>query len=301
MALASPAAPWKFGNGSRIIVLDPGHGGSDFGTAHNGLVEKTITIDIARRLRTLLTAAGWIVRMTRDSDIDPVSQANLAAMKADGKPNPSDRAYLQTRDDVANDVNARMFISIHVNYSDSPSVNGTTFYWYKPRRSAARSNAGKGRHSRCRHQRRRTAARELLRDAPRDDAGGADRNGVHLEPARRRIAREPGVLAEHGSGHRQRREGVRGHPARANVASRSVIGVYDSGLGGLTVLAALRAAGDRRRRRLLRRSSARTVRRTHRRRPARPADARTWRWLESQRRRSRRDGLQHVVRGRGPR
>jgi N-acetylmuramoyl-L-alanine amidase len=70
--------------------------------------------------------------MTRDSDIDPVSQANLTAMQADGKPNPSDRAYLQTRDDVANDVNARMFISIHVNYSDSPSVNGTTFYWYKP-------------------------------------------------------------------------------------------------------------------------------------------------------------------------
>jgi N-acetylmuramoyl-L-alanine amidase len=128
------ASPWKFGNvnGSRIIVLDPGHGGDDVGTAHNGLVEKTLTIDIARRLRTLLTAAGWTVRMTRDSDIDPVSQANLTAMKADGKPNPSDRAYLQTRCDVANDVNARMFISIHVNYSDSPSINGTTFYWYKP-------------------------------------------------------------------------------------------------------------------------------------------------------------------------
>jgi N-acetylmuramoyl-L-alanine amidase len=137
VALETPAAlatPWKYGsiNGSRIIVLDPGHGGDDFGTAHNGLVEKTLTIDIARRLRTLLTAAGWNVRMTRDSDIDPVSQANLAAMKADGKPNPSDRAYLQTRCDVANDVNARLFISIHVNYSDSPSINGTTFYWYKP-------------------------------------------------------------------------------------------------------------------------------------------------------------------------
>jgi N-acetylmuramoyl-L-alanine amidase len=53
-------------------------------------------------------------------------------MAADGKPNPSDRAYLQTRCDVANSVNARLFISIHVNYSDSPAVNGTTFYWYKP-------------------------------------------------------------------------------------------------------------------------------------------------------------------------
>jgi N-acetylmuramoyl-L-alanine amidase len=137
VAVETPApilTPWKFGavNGSRIIVLDPGHGGDDFGTAHNGLVEKNLTIDIARRLRALLTAAGWTVRMTRDSDIDPVSQANLASMRADGKPNPSDRAYLQTRCDVANDVNARLFISIHVNYSDSPSVNGTTFYWYKP-------------------------------------------------------------------------------------------------------------------------------------------------------------------------
>jgi N-acetylmuramoyl-L-alanine amidase len=126
-----PAGPWKFG-GTRTIVLDPGHGGDDFGTSHNGLVEKNLTIDIARRLRILLTASGWNVRMTRDSDIDPVSQANLAAMHADGKPNPDDRAYLQTRCDTANSINARLFISIHVNYSDSPGVNGTTFYWYKP-------------------------------------------------------------------------------------------------------------------------------------------------------------------------
>ncbi len=132
--LATPPG-WKFGpaaNGSRIIVLDPGHGGDDFGTAHNGLVEKYITIDIARRLRTLLAAQGWSVLMTRDSDIDPHSPALIAQFEADGKPNPSDRAYLQTRCDVANNVNARLFISIHVNYSDSPSVNGTTFYWYKP-------------------------------------------------------------------------------------------------------------------------------------------------------------------------
>jgi N-acetylmuramoyl-L-alanine amidase len=124
-----PVAPV---NGSRVIVLDPGHGGDDMGTAHNGLVEKNITIDIARRLRALLSAQGWIVKMTRDSDIDPVTQANLTMMAADGKPNPSDRAYLQTRCDVANNVNARLFISIHVNYSDSTAVNGTTFYWYKP-------------------------------------------------------------------------------------------------------------------------------------------------------------------------
>ena len=139
--VASPAQTtatppdWKYGppvNGSRVIVLDPGHGGDDMGTAHNGLVEKSITIDIARRLRVLLRAQGWLVRMTRDSDVDPVTQSNLALMASDGKPNPSDRAYLQTRCDVANNVNARLFISIHVNYSESSAINGTTFYWYKP-------------------------------------------------------------------------------------------------------------------------------------------------------------------------
>jgi N-acetylmuramoyl-L-alanine amidase len=129
------STPWKFapapGEGSRLIVLDPGHGGDDMGTAHNGLVEKNLTLDIAMRLRSLLTRAGWIVRMTRETDIDPVSPQLLNAFASDGRPNPSDRAYLQTRCDVANTAGARMFISIHVNYADATSVHGTTFYYTK--------------------------------------------------------------------------------------------------------------------------------------------------------------------------
>jgi N-acetylmuramoyl-L-alanine amidase len=132
--------PWKFAPpsavglpaGNRIIVIDPGHGGDDAGTAHNGLVEKRLTLDISERLRALLVKAGWIVRMTRETDIDPISPAILDTFANDGKPNPSDRAYLQTRCDVANAVNARLFISIHINYSDAPSVRGTTFYYTKP-------------------------------------------------------------------------------------------------------------------------------------------------------------------------
>jgi N-acetylmuramoyl-L-alanine amidase len=137
VASGADDTPWKFGagsaqSGSRIIVIDPGHGGSDAGTSHNGLVEKLLTFNISMRLRALLTQQGWNVRMTRDSDVDPVSQTNLTAFAADGKPNASVRAYLQTRCDVANSVNARMFISIHVNYATSPAVNGTTFYYTKP-------------------------------------------------------------------------------------------------------------------------------------------------------------------------
>jgi N-acetylmuramoyl-L-alanine amidase len=70
--------------------------------------------------------------MTHDSDIDPVSPANLAKMHADGLPNPDDRAYLQTRCDAANDINARLFISIHINSAPVTSARGTTVYWYKP-------------------------------------------------------------------------------------------------------------------------------------------------------------------------
>jgi N-acetylmuramoyl-L-alanine amidase CwlD len=121
-----PAAPWKFGGGEtttarnpRLIVIDPGHGGSDAGSEHNGLVEKDVTLDISRRLRAALVARGWQVKMTRDSDIDVY------------QPNDSGRDELQARDDIANNAGARFLISIHANAFTSPSLNGTTTYYYR--------------------------------------------------------------------------------------------------------------------------------------------------------------------------
>ena len=108
------------GSNPRLIVLDPGHGGSDTGAMHNGLVEKEITLDVALRLRTLLIARGWIVRMTRDTDRDVYG------------PNASDVAELQARVDVANNAGARLFVSIHANSSTSSVPSGTTSYYYKP-------------------------------------------------------------------------------------------------------------------------------------------------------------------------
>ena len=132
------APAWKpsVNTNPRLIVIDPGHGGADPGTQHNGLVEKQLTLDIAQRLRALLVAQGWTVRMTRETDIDPLSADILAKMRADGKPKADDRAYLQTRCDVANDLGARMFISIHINSAPSESAHGTTVYWYKPQDAA---------------------------------------------------------------------------------------------------------------------------------------------------------------------
>ena len=137
-ASADVVPAWKPGTATnpKLIVIDPGHGGADPGTQHNGLVEKQLTLDIAQRLKALLVAQGWTVRMTRETDVDPLSADILAKMHADGKPKADDRAYLQTRCDVANNAGARMFISIHINSAPSESAHGTTVYWYKPQDAA---------------------------------------------------------------------------------------------------------------------------------------------------------------------
>jgi N-acetylmuramoyl-L-alanine amidase len=122
---APPPDAWKFspapppGTNPRLIVIDPGHGGSDSGAEHNGLTEKTLTLDMSRRLRTALVARGWIVKMTRDSDVDVYA------------PNDSGKEELQARDDVANNLGARLLISVHVNAFTTTELNGTTTYYYK--------------------------------------------------------------------------------------------------------------------------------------------------------------------------
>ncbi|QNI38053.1 N-acetylmuramoyl-L-alanine amidase [Edaphobacter albus] len=52
-----------------LVVLDPAHGGPDAGAQlANSAVEKNVTLTFAQRLRPALTAQGFTVVMTRDSD-----------------------------------------------------------------------------------------------------------------------------------------------------------------------------------------------------------------------------------------
>lgn len=133
MADASPAASsdyWKFSPrpadatyaaaNPRLIVIDPGHGGSDPGSYRGDAVEKTITLDISKRLRDILAARGWQVLMTRNDDRDVFA------------PNDSAHDELQARDDVANHNGARVFVSVHVNAFMNAGPHGATVYYYKP-------------------------------------------------------------------------------------------------------------------------------------------------------------------------
>jgi N-acetylmuramoyl-L-alanine amidase len=122
---------WKFGthagSGStyvpsnpRLIVIDPGHGGSDRGSSRHGVDEADVALDMAKRLRAVLIARGWQVRMTHDTDVDVYA------------PNDSARQELQARDDVANNAGARLFVSIHANAFINSGPYGTTCYISKP-------------------------------------------------------------------------------------------------------------------------------------------------------------------------
>ncbi len=55
-----------------VIVIDPGHGGTDTGTksVFDGRYEKEFTLDLARRLQWVLATNGWTVLLTRTNDIN---------------------------------------------------------------------------------------------------------------------------------------------------------------------------------------------------------------------------------------
>jgi N-acetylmuramoyl-L-alanine amidase len=56
----------------RLVVIDPGHGGSNLGTRNiaTGHHEKEYTLDWARRLAKLLEQSGWRVLLTRTNDVE---------------------------------------------------------------------------------------------------------------------------------------------------------------------------------------------------------------------------------------
>jgi len=113
-----------------LIVIDPGHGGTDPGSLNTayGLTESHVTLNIAERLEADLKRQGWHVVMTRDGDYDV------------GPPGGTDAQELQARCDVANAAGARLFVSVHINSSVSAAPNGgTTYYWQPTDRALAQT------------------------------------------------------------------------------------------------------------------------------------------------------------------
>jgi len=98
-----PIAAWER-RVVRTVVLDPGHGGRDPGAIGlDGLTEKELTLDLARRMERRLRRWGFRVVMTRDGD---------------------ETVDLETRTALAEGGRGDVFLSLHVNASPRPGLRG---------------------------------------------------------------------------------------------------------------------------------------------------------------------------------
>ncbi|KAF1085188.1 Germination-specific N-acetylmuramoyl-L-alanine amidase precursor [Sporotomaculum syntrophicum] len=115
------ALSWSLAN--KVIVVDPGHGGIDPGSkGPTGAIEEDITLEVARKLATVLSQAGAIVLMTRESDMDLSEEGGSLLTRK--------RQDLARRVALANEHDADAFISVHVNsFKSGPTEHGAqTFY-----------------------------------------------------------------------------------------------------------------------------------------------------------------------------
>ncbi len=99
----------QLGLDARTIVIDPGHGGSDPGCLGlAGQKEKDVVLDVSLRVKKLLADAGLNVLLTRESDVFiPVESRNI----------------------LANNRNADLFVSIHANASFNRQRAGVETYF----------------------------------------------------------------------------------------------------------------------------------------------------------------------------
>ncbi|MFQ5906806.1 MAG: N-acetylmuramoyl-L-alanine amidase [bacterium] len=94
----------------KVVVIDPGHGGKDPGAVgQRGLEEKTVTLDIAKRVAELVEERlGIDAVLTRSTD---------------------EFVSLKERADIANKKKADLFVSIHCNSSEKQKSRGTETYF----------------------------------------------------------------------------------------------------------------------------------------------------------------------------
>lgn len=95
-----------------IVVLDPGHGGSNSGTRGAGLVEKQLTLTLANQVAERLRSKKITVELTRTDDRTLTLRQRVAH---------------------ANRIPADLFVSIHANASPTRSQRGFETFVLTPR------------------------------------------------------------------------------------------------------------------------------------------------------------------------
>jgi N-acetylmuramoyl-L-alanine amidase len=105
------------------VIIDPGHGGIDGGVSRGEMLEKEITLKIAKLLKTMLERKGCSVLMTRETDTD------LSHLL----PNGSDsrhRRDVHGRAKFINESGGDLFVSIHIDACiEDPYTRGAIVFY----------------------------------------------------------------------------------------------------------------------------------------------------------------------------
>ena len=101
----------KAATGEKLVVLDAGHGGEDFGACGvGGLLEKDVSLAVALDLKNLLEAQKIArVELTRSAD---------------------DFIPLERRVETANRLGADLFVSLHTNASVDGKLSGLQVFYF---------------------------------------------------------------------------------------------------------------------------------------------------------------------------
>ncbi len=91
------------------VVLDAGHGGSDYGAIREGINEKDITLDVTQRVAAILKSKGYKVALTRKDDTF---------------------VSLQDRVTFSENETPEIFVSIHVNSAVATEPKGIETHYY---------------------------------------------------------------------------------------------------------------------------------------------------------------------------
>ncbi|RME28178.1 MAG: N-acetylmuramoyl-L-alanine amidase [Deltaproteobacteria bacterium] len=93
-----------------VVMIDPGHGGEQPGAVANGIVEKNIVLEISKLIKKQLEAVPDVeVVMTRTGDED---------------------IPLRRRVEMADEVGADLFISVHINAFTRPFMTGVETFFH---------------------------------------------------------------------------------------------------------------------------------------------------------------------------
>ncbi len=105
------------------VVLDPGHGGKDYGAIYHDFIEKNIALNVALKVGKLLD---------RDSSVDVIFTRKTDVF-----------IPLDERPEIANKAKANVFVSIHCNGEAKKTAFGTETFIFDSTKSASNLEVAK--------------------------------------------------------------------------------------------------------------------------------------------------------------